>query len=344
MRIALLTTNLARGGAETQVFQLACRLRRRGLEVSVVSLRPPSAFQAELEAGGVPVYAPGLPGIPGVLRRLQPDIVHAHMFHANVAARLLRLALPFEAVISTIHSVAESSRRTGRIRGRDFVYRATDRLADAVVAVSHAAAARHVDARAVSARRLRVIPNGVDTEVFHPAPVPAPNAEFTWLAVGRLMWKKDYPALLRAFGEIGRGALLIAGTGPEEEELRRTAPRGVRFLGERRDIPELMRAADGFVLSSRVEGLPLVLLEAAASGLPAVATDAGGVRETEPAYLVPPGDAAALARAMRELMALSPDARAALGARARERAVRSWAWDVITDQWAALYHELLPWT
>ena len=106
----------------------------------------------------------------------------------------------------------------------------------------------------------------------------------------------------------------------------------------------LMRTADGFVLSSRVEGLPVVLLEAAASGLPAVATDAGGVRETAPAYLAPPGDAAALGRAMRELMALTPEARDELGRRARAHAVRTWAWDVVTDEWIGLYRELLPWT
>jgi glycosyltransferase involved in cell wall biosynthesis len=344
VKIVLLTTNIADGGAETQVRQLACRLRMRGFDTSVVSMRPPGASEAELEARGVPLYAPGVQGIPGILRRIRPDIVHAHMFHANVAARLLRLILPFRVVISTIHSIAESSRKTDRIRGRDLAYRLTDSLADAVVAVSRATASRHVAARAVSPPHLRVIPNGVDTALFRPAAVRTPHPEFTWLAVGRLMWKKDYPTLLRAFGEIGRGALLIAGTGPDQESLRAIAPPGVRFLGQQDDIAGLMRRVDGFVLSSKVEGLPLVLLEAAASGIPAVATDAGGVRETSPAYLVPPGDANALGRAMRDLMALTPEARDELGRRAREHAVRTWDWEVVVERWIGLYRELLPWT
>ena len=105
-----------------------------------------------------------------------------------------------------------------------------------------------------------------------------------------------------------------------------------------------MRGADGLVLSSRVEGLPVVLLEAAACGLPVVATDVGGVRETQPAFIARAGDPAALARAMKDLMALTPEARAAIGQQARDHAVRTWSWDVVTEQWIHLYYELLRWT
>ena len=172
----------------------------------MVSLLAPTAFEAELQSAGVPVHAPGWPGVAATLRRIQPDVVHAHMFHGNMAARILRLILPFPVVISTLHSVAESSRKTGRIRGRDLAYRCTDPLAEAVVAVSQAVADRHIAARAASTR-LRVIPNGVDTTAFRPAPSRPANPEFTWLAVGRLMWKKDYPTLLRAFaGDRSRNA------------------------------------------------------------------------------------------------------------------------------------------
>ncbi len=344
MRITLLTTNLARGGAETQVAQLACRLRRRGLDVAVVSMRTPTAFAEELRDAGVPVHAPGLHRLPAVLRGLRPHILHSHMYHANIAARLLRLILPFPVVISTIHSIAESPRDSDRNRARDLAYRCTGPLANITVAVSQAAAGRHVAASAVARRRLRIVPNGVDTEVFHPAPQPTVNPEFTWLAAGRLMWKKDYPTLLRAFAAIGRGRLWIAGAGPDDERLRAMAPPGVTFLGARDDLPDLMRTADGFVLSSRVEGLPVVLLEAAASGLPAVATDAGGVREAHPAWLAPVGDPAALAAGMKQLMALDPCERIELGRRARRHALATWDWNVVAAQWIQLYRELLPWT
>jgi glycosyltransferase involved in cell wall biosynthesis len=150
--------------------------------------------------------------------------------------------------------------------------------------------------------------------------------------------------LLKAFAALERGRLIIAGSGPEEAELRRAAPPGVEFLGQRSDTPELMRDVDAFVLSSVVEGLPVVLLEAAASGLPAVATDAGGVRETQPAFLVPTKDPTALARAMAALMDTSEAQRAELGREARARAVANWDWSVIVERWLKLYRELSAWT
>jgi glycosyltransferase involved in cell wall biosynthesis len=322
VRLTLLTTNLARGGAETQVAQLALRLRARGHDVSVVSLLPVTAFADELTAHGVRVAAPGLAHLLPQLRTLRPEVLHCHMFHANIVGRLLRLVLPVPVVISTLHSIAESPRISQRYWPRAYAYRLTQPLANRTVAVFNPLG----------------IPNGVDTREFHPPLQPAVNSQFTWLAAGRLMWKKDYPTLLRAMAELPEARLLIAGTGPDEAVLRTLAPRNVEFVGVREDIAELMRSVDAFVLSSVVEGLPLVLLEAAATGLPIVATDVGGVRLVQPARLVPPGDWKALAKAMREMMADPPD-RGAI----RAYAVEHFEWDTVVDQWEALYRDLRPW-
>src|SRR5262249_27477376 len=152
---------------------------------------------------------------------------------------------------------------------------------DANVFVCNAAAERN---RAV---RSRVIPNGVDIERFRPDQerrarmrgAPRLANEVVWLAAGRLIWEKNYPLLLDAMKSLPQSLLLIAGDGPDAERLRSLAPANVRFLGARDNMPELMNAADAFVLSSVVEGLPSVLLEAAASGLPCVSTDVGGAAE-----------------------------------------------------------------
>ena len=336
MTVVLLSSGMLRGGAETQVARLAAELRRRGWQAEVVSLRGNPEFEG--------VHAPGLAGMPALLRRLRPAILHCHLYHANVAGRLLRLLLPVPVVISTLHSLAESSRRSPGTRGRDFVYRLTDRLADRTVAVSPAVAARHIAARALSPARAAVIPNGVDIELYHPDPARPERERFLWLAAGRLMWKKDFATLLKAFALLGRGELWIAGAGPEESALREQAPPGVKFLGRRNDMPELLRSADGFVLSSVVEGLPLVLLEAAASGTPAVAADTGGVRDAEPAFLVPPSDPEKLAAAMSRLMEMPAQERRELGLRARRRAAERFAWPVVVEQWERLYRELLRWT
>jgi glycosyltransferase involved in cell wall biosynthesis len=365
-RVVLLITGLDRGGAESEVAQLAVELVHRGWEASVVSLAAPGVLAADLARGGVPVFsalmAPGRANpfraarLLGLMRRLRPHVVHAHLFHANMAARLLRLLSPVPVVLSTIHSLAESPRGSAAIAARDRLYRLTGRLSDLTVCVCQASAERHVGARAVSPSRVRVIPNGVDTRRFRPDAAArertrrmlAPADEFLWLAVGRLIWKKDYPAMLRAMARLGGGVLLVAGAGPLESELRSLAGElGVdaRFLGARDDIPELMNAADGLVLSSVTEGLPLVLLEAAAAGLPALATDAGGAAEAvldgRTGWVVPSGDIAALAAAMARLRALAPAERAAMGRAAREHAEARFDLRAVAGEWERLYQELL---
>ncbi len=352
MRIVLLTTALARGGAETQIAHLAAGLRRLGEDASIISLTEPEAFTEV-----APVYSLHMrPGVANpfalarlvtLLRRLRPHVLHGHMFHANVMARIAGTVCP-APVICTLHSLAESARDSTNASRRDFVYRITDPLSRVTVAVSQAVAERHAHAHAVPRRKLRIIPNGVDATGFHPdaeARARVRNQlglgnEFVWLAAGRLMWKKDYPTLLAAFGSVG-GVLLIAGDGPQESELRTAAPAGVRFLSARNDIPELMQAADGFVLSSVVEGLPVALLEAAASGLVCVATDVGGVREVLPAsFVVPPGKPAELADRMRSVMQMPAEARKIARDALRRRVLATYDMDAVVSRWLALYREV----
>ncbi|MFN3326199.1 MAG: glycosyltransferase [Bryobacteraceae bacterium] len=357
-RLVMLTTNLAPGGAEAQVAQLARGFARRGFRTSVVSLLPPAAFADELKAAGVGVYSldmrPGSPNPIGAvrllaaLRRLRPQVLHAHMFHANLMARLARIFCPVPAVISTAHSLIESSRRSEDARARERLYRLTDRLGDITVVVSKAGADRYARIGAAPSHRLRVIPNGVDTRLYHPPAAPRDSNDFVWLAAGRLMWKKDYPNLIDAFTRVGRGSLWIAGSGPQEAELRQLATQSaarIRFLGQRSDLPALLHEADAFVLSSVVEGLPMVLLEAAASGLPCVTTGAGGASEVvldgETGFVVPPGDAAALAAAMTRIMEMPAGQRLRLGEAARRHAVARFGIEAVLDQWELLYRELL---
>jgi glycosyltransferase involved in cell wall biosynthesis len=363
----MLVTGLERGGAETQAALLAVELRRRGWAASVVALGGPGVLSSELDRAGIPVFHAGLkPGATApagvarlamLLHRLRPRVLHAHLFHANLAARLLRLALPAPVVISTVHSLAETGRNFRSAAARDRLYRLTGCLADTTVFVSRAAADRHIVSGAAAPGSVRVIPNGIDTARFRPdlelrarlrAELGLTGARFTWLAAGRLLWKKDYPTMLRAIARAGSDTLLIAGSGPDEAALRRLAGElriDARFLGARDDVPALMNAADGFVLSSVTEGLPLALLEAAASGLPAVATAAGGAAEAVvdgvTGFLCPPGDDAALAAAMARVAGMAGEARAAMGRAAREHALANFDIRLTAGEWDRLYRELL---
>jgi glycosyltransferase involved in cell wall biosynthesis len=365
-RVALLTTSLDRGGAETQVAALAIELARRDYPVAVISLLAPTAFTVELMDAGVQVFSlhmrPGVADPRGLARlirflvRFRPHILHSHLFHANILARLARLVVPVPIIVSTLHSVSESGRRRVDTRMRDLAYRMSDPLADRVVAVCEAVARRHVSCRAVLPDKLRVIPNGVDIRVFRPDGERRErmrrelglDASFVWLAAGRLMWKKDYPTMLRAFAARRGGVLLVAGTGPQSAELESLARElgaDVRWLGARADIAALMNAADALVLSSVVEGLSMVLLEAAASGLVTVATDAGGAREAivegETGYVVPVGNVDALASAMECVATFDPVERERMSQAARERAVALYDLSGVATQWEMCYQELI---
>ena len=363
--IALVIPGLDRiGGAERQVILLAKGLRRRGWRVSVVALTGDGGgAAAELTAAGVAFLSlkmrKGLADPRGWivfncwLKQEAPDVVHAHLAHAAWLSRWSRLGAPVRVVMDTLHSCS-----TGTV-GRRLGYRWSGWLPDKVTAVSHAVAKAHLSAGTVSRSKLAVLPNGVDTREWRPDEADRTalrrelgvDREFLWLAAGRLEPVKDYPTLLEAFAKVGTSArLAIAGSGPLESQLRELAVRlevekRTRFLGFAPDVLRWMRAADGFVLSSRLEGLPMVLLEAAACGLPAVATGIAGTREVivdgETGWLAEAGSSAALEGAMTRTMRASPEERKAMGERARWRAIERFSLESALDQWEALYGDLM---
>ena len=363
--VALVIPGLDRiGGAERQVILLAKGLRQRGWRVSVVALSGTGGDAAsELIAAGAAFLSldmrKGLADPRGWirfnrwLRRESPDVVHAHLPHAAWLARWSRLAAPVRVVVDTLHSSS-----TGTL-GRRLGYRWSGWLADRVTAVSRAVAEAHRSAAMAGEDKLTVLPNGVDMEAWRPdATVRTAvrrelglHEEFLWFAAGRLDPVKDYPTLLRAMVEVPESArLVIAGSGPFESELRRLSrefglERRVRFLGFEPDVRRWMLAADGFVLSSRWEGLPMGLLEAAACALPAVATDVPGTREViadgQTGWLTPHGNAAALGAAMTRMMRTLSEERKAMGERARQRVIERFSLEAVLDRWEALYAELL---
>lgn len=368
-RILFVITSLTFGGAETQVARLAIELKARGWQVAVASLVEPRTHSARLEGHGIEVRTLGMRrGIPdprallrlrSIVRSFQPDIVHSHMVHANLLARATRLICPFPVLICTAHNLRESSEKGGRTWHKELLYRATDFLADQTTIICHAAYDRYLRVGAVPAAKLQVIPNGVDTNAFSPvaqacrattAPLEQQHP-FVWLTVGRLVKQKDFPSLLRAFELVpGNSLLIVAGSGPLEAELRRECCRlgltaRVRFQPATENILPLYQSVDGFVLSSKFEGLSAALLEAASVGLPAVVTNVGGnaevVMDEISGILVPPSSPARLAEAMRRLEALPLIERRLWGAAARRHACSHYGIEAITQQWVDLYTDLL---
>ncbi len=352
------------GGAERQVLAQATGLRRRGWNVTVLALAGTGGeAAAALGRDGIGYLSlemrKGLVDPRGWLRLLawlrknKPDMVHAHLPHAAWMARASHIMVRSPIVVDTIHSASTGG------WPRRFGYRLTRSLPDCVVAVSDAAGESHVNAGMVDPQRLKVIPNGVDIRAWRP---DASNREtlrhdfglgneFVWLAAGRLEPVKDYATMLRAFAKLPEPArLLIAGAGPEQQELELLAERlgvagQVRFLGFVPDVRPWMQAADGLILTSRWEGLPMAVLEAGACELPQVATRVSGtceaIEDGVTGLLAGPGDDAGLAEAMNRLMAMPREERRWMGARARQRVIERFSLDIALDRHEELYRELL---
>jgi glycosyltransferase involved in cell wall biosynthesis len=367
VRILFLSTSMGMGGADKQLLSAAQELRSRGHEVLIVSLTELGPMGLEAQNSGLRTKSlemrRGFPDPRGLLRLIrlvrtwQPDVVHSHMVHANLMARVMRLFVRVPALVSTIHNIYEGG---GLLMAG---YRMTNRLVDHMTIISTAAAERFVGDRIVPKELLTVISNSVEPDQFSTVPVGARHSvresfglrgEFVWLAVGRFETAKDYPNMLRAFTRVHQShpeaVLLLVGKGSLQAEtvaLARSLDLGtaVRFVGVRSDVPELMSAADGYVLSSAWEGMPMVLLEAAAGGLPIVATKVGGnhevVADERSGFLVPPRDSDALSDAMLRLMGLSDAQRRSMGERGREHIRLHHGLKRMVDQWEKLYRDIL---
>ncbi len=370
--MTLFISNLAHdGGAEVQSIDLARSLKSRGWNVSVVSLLSPKSGREVLQAEGIPVYSLDAGGwnlfrpmrrLARFLRQERPHILHCHMSHAVLTARLARLFRRIPVVIGTLHGLKMYNVRGTGFRVREIVNGLTDRLSDATTVVCRAAADRYVSTGTISSRSLRVIPNGIDTERFRFDPLVRQSMrtqlgvgnEFVWLMVGRFQPVKDHHSLIRAFARVSsespRSVLLLAGSGPFQTELAELA-KGmgigdrVRFLGQRTDVRALMNCADACVLSSNYEAMPIVLLEAAATGLPSVTTDVGGTSDIVihgvTGFLAPPSNPEALAGAMLRLSSMPPAARARMGEQARRHVTSRFALNQVIGQWESLYQEML---
>jgi glycosyltransferase involved in cell wall biosynthesis len=363
-RILFVINVLTRGGAEVQLVRLARGMQSRGWHVTVVSMIEPEALVEPFTEAGIQVLClgmkPGLPNPMAILRLrriivdLKPDVVHSHILHANVLTRITRMIARFPVLISTAHNIRESGKRL------ESLYRYTDSLADLTTNVSQAGVDRYISTALAPASRIRFIPNGLDLTRFRPDSQTRTRMRdelkvanhFIWLAIGRFEDAKDYPNLIRAFSKLAArdAQLLIVGCGSKESELKAAAAASpaagkIRFLGVRDDVPDVMTAADGYVMSSAWEGMPLVLQEASAVGLPVVATDVGGNREVVldgvSGLLVPSQDSDHLAAAMEKVMDMPEPARTAMGLRGRQHVLTHYSMDHILDLWESIYQELL---
>ncbi|HEV8277714.1 MAG TPA: glycogen synthase [Streptosporangiaceae bacterium] len=297
------------------------------------------------------------------------DLVHSHTWYANLAGHLAAMLYGVPHVV-TMHSLEplrpwKAEQLGGGYALSSWCERVAAESAAAVVAVSEGMRADVLTAYpAISADRVRVIRNGIDTSEY----VPDPGTDVLErygvdpgrpcvVFVGRITRQKGLPVLLMAAQLVDPAAQLVLCAGqPDTVELAaevtslvaglRDTRSGVVWLPEmlpKREVIQLLTHATVFACPSLYEPLGIVNLEAMACGTAVVASDVGGIPEVvsdgETGLLVPPGDHEALAGALNSLLA-DPDRAGAMGRLGRERAITQFGWAAIAAQTAALYSEL----
>jgi glycosyltransferase involved in cell wall biosynthesis len=338
VKVLVVIDSLVPAGAERSLVQTAPLLRDRGLDVAVATIHDRPGLQPELRRAGIEVVAIGGDGriqwvkrLSGLIAERRPDLVHTTLFEADMAgraaARLRRVP-----VVTTIASepyspahLADPRLDRRKVNAARVAEAVSLRLAARVHAVSEPVAEAVASRLHYPRARIDVVPRGRDgawlgrrTEQRHRAArrtLGIGDSEVLALTVARQEYIKGLDVLIDSAPELLRShpsaRILVAGrptsiTAELEARIDRLGLTDrVRLLGERDDVPELLAAADVFILPTRREGFPGSIVEAMALEVPVVATGIPEVRavvDDTTAVLVPLDDAAALADGVREAL------------------------------------------
>jgi glycosyltransferase involved in cell wall biosynthesis len=346
-----------RRGAETFAVDLSAELGRQGVDAPVVALT------GSLQPDSLPVRSIGARALaPSTLRSLRRAVqrdgqVGAVVAHGSRTLPASAIALAGTGIPFAYRSIGDP-RAWSASGGRRLRTTLLLRRAALVTALWPGAADALMARHGVPAARVRVVPNGVPA-----ARCPVPTAEDRAAArarfgvpdgaavvgfVGALTAEKCVGAAIAAVGRLPGVHLVVAGDGPERGALaaRATAeaPGRVAFVGVVPGARPVLAASDVLVLPSRTEGMPGVLIEAGLSGVPVVASTVGGVPEVvadgETGVLVPPGDADALAAALRRVLDDGGAVDGPMGRAGRERCLARFEIGVVAARWADILSEL----
>lgn len=361
-RVLMVLDHFSFGGAENLIAELGLHAPA-SLSISAASLAPPTRNLTELfgrldEAGLNPTYLNvsrlldivGFVRLVRTLRRAPVDVVHAHLGYSAVVVTLAGY-LARKPVVATLHLSPQRHSSRGEWLKERLSVRVPERFGRLVLVSQHAFdeyARLHGPAR----RTWRMIPNGVDTERFNVERSGDPADGPVWACVAALRPDKNHGDLLRSWAEVVAAhpgaTLLIVGDGPARPDIERVISElgladSVTLLGRREDVADILATVDGVVSASVDEALPTALIEAAACGLPVVATDAGGTREIVvddvTGRLVPLRDVAALTEALLSTIG-DPERADRYGRAGRARVEEKYSLNRWIDELNTLYAEV----
>lgn len=313
--VVQVVTTLAAGGAERIVFELTRHLPEYGFDAHAVVLMGGGPLKTIFDNAGVPVTVFERRGPFGAwaffplkdfYARQRPAIVHTHLFGADVWGRLAAWLERVPVIISTEHNLH-------RDRGwfKRCVAALLARVTTAFVAVSSDVKRYMVSPQGISARKVHLIRNGIDLSHILPRPIEPFHSVPRFITIGRLAAQKDHATLLRALTLVKRPWRLdLVGSGELEKDLKQLAKglgisQQICWLEYREDVAQLLSQSDLFCFPSRWEGLGLAFIEAAAAGVPILASDLPAFHEilsAKDATYVPAGDVSAWAAAIERIL------------------------------------------
>lgn len=358
MKLLCVIDYLGSGGAQRQLANIACGLKKRGHEVEFFIYYPGDHFKPQLDQAGIPVHlhvkTSRLSPLPVVaLRRLIRrggfTSVLAFLETPAVYSEFACLGLQgVRLVVGERSTVPDGRASVSRVLKSHL-----HRLSHAVVANSQS----HRDWLSINfsfiEAKLHCIWNGIDTRTFRPAPQrPGSSGEMRLLGVGRVAAAKNLPRLasaLRLCRQQGLSVTLDWAGRVEDEGYHKMSlgvikdeglARSWRWLGERRDVSALMRQYDALILPSLWEGLPNVVGEALASGLPVLASDVSDnallVQDGQSGFLFGANDVTGMAAAIMRFAQLTQEERAAMGRLGRAFALRELSLAACVDSYEGL--------
>ncbi len=364
VRILHLVYQLGCGGMENGIVNLANHMDTERFHVGVCVFVGNGAYEKRIDTSRTPLFFMNKPEgndplLPFKLIRLfrhwKPHILHTHAWGTLVEGILAGKLAKVPIIVHGEHGTMETRYRN--ILVQRIFWKFTDRI----LSVSKMHKKKLIQTIGAG-YNITVIPNGVDTERFHPTidktsvrkQLGWPTDAVCLISVGRLVPVKDHDTLIRAFAKLKQNVsqpirLYLVGDGPLDDELRQLAGtlglrKEVKFLGQRDDVPRLLQAADIFVLPSKSEGMSNTLLEAMSTRLCIVATKVGGnlelVSHGKTGVLVPPNDVEPLA-SMLEWLIEDTETRTKLGLAARHFVQDHYSLGTMMKNYSRLYIELL---
>lgn len=357
VKIVYVITQLGVGGAENVLVSMANKMQKLGHEVYVISLL--NIFEQKFD-DGISVFILDFKSSPFIafvklcklISGIKPDVVHSHCIHANIITRLTKFFISIKRLVSTAHNTYEG---TGLLM---LAFKYTNFLSDVITNVSTDAVNAFEKEKYVKKNEMKVMFNIIDINKYlfsindrdiYRKKFNINKGQIILITIARFKDSKDFPNLIRAISYIKNNynpefKFFIIGDGELFTQIKDMAKEmqvidNIEFLGRRDDIRALLSMSDFFILASKHEGLPTVLIEAAMAKNYIISTDCGGVNDILPTTdnIVPIQDHITLAKRIIFRMKEDQDVRAKCVETTQNYIYNKFNPDIIVNQWIELY-------